>query len=134
MANPTVAALGRVSLVSGLSAKDLATIASVAEERDVPAGAVLTEQGQPGDEFFMIADGEVEVRLDDREIRRLGPGDYLGEIALMFGGKRTATAIAAGPTKLYVLGESAFTSLLRKQPRIEDKILTTVTERMRYRG
>ena len=134
MANPTVAALGRVSLFSGLSAKDLATIASVAEERDVPAGAVLTEQGQPGDEFFMIADGEVEVRLDDREIRRLGPGDYLGEIALIFGGKRTATAIAAGPTKLYVLGEPAFTSLLRRQPRIEDKILTTVTERMRYRG
>ena len=134
MANPTVAALAKVSLFTGLSAKDLATIASVAEERDVPAGAVLTEQGEPGDEFLMIADGEVEVRLDGREIRRLGPGDYLGEIALVFGGKRTATAVAAKPSKLYVLGEEAFTAMLRKQPRIEDKILTTVTERMRYRG
>lgn len=134
MANPTVAALGKVSLFSGLSAKDLATVASVAEERDVPAGVVLTEQGAPGDEFFLIADGEVEVRIDDREVRRLGPGDYLGEIALVFGGKRTATAVAASPSKLYVLGEQAFTSLLRQHPRIEDKILTTVTERMRYRG
>jgi len=52
----------------------------------------------------------------------------------VFGGKRTATAVAAKPSKLYVLGEEAFTSMLREQPRIEDKILTTVTERMRYRG
>jgi inner membrane transporter RhtA len=134
MSNPTVAALGKVSLFSGLSAKDLSTVASVAEERDVQPGIVLTEQGATGDEFFLIADGEVEVRIDDREVRRLGPGDYLGEIALVFGGKRTATAVAAKPTKLYVLGEDAFTALIRKHPRIEDKILTTVTERMRYRG
>jgi inner membrane transporter RhtA len=134
MSNPTVAALGKVALFSGLSAKDLSTLASVAEERDVQAGVVLTEQGAAGDEFFLIADGEVEVRIDDRPVRRLGPGDYLGEIALVFGGKRTATAVVARPTKLYVLGEDAFTSLLRKHPRIEDKVLTTVTERMRYRG
>jgi len=133
MANPTVAALARVSLFSGLSAKDLGTIAQVAEQREVAAGTVLTEQGQAGDEFFIVADGEVEIRLDGREIRRLGPGDYLGEIALVFGGKRTATAIAAKPSRLYVLGEPAFTALLRRQPRIEDKILTTVTERMRFR-
>ena len=134
MSNPTVAALSRVGLFSGLAAKDLATIAAVAEEREVPVGAVLTEQGEPGDEFFLIADGEVEVRIDDREVRRLGPGEYLGEIALIFGGKRTATAVASKPTRLYVLGEASFTAMLRKQPRIEDKILTTVTERMRYRG
>jgi inner membrane transporter RhtA len=133
MANPTVAALANVALFSGLSARDLGTIAKVAEERAVEAGAVLTEQGEQGHEFFLIADGEIEVLVDGREIRRLGPGDYLGEIALLFGGKRTATAIAAKPSRLYVLGEGAFTSMLRSQPRIEDKILTTVTERMRYR-
>jgi CRP-like cAMP-binding protein len=134
MSNPTAAALATVSLFSGLSAKDLAAIASVAEERDVEAGQVLIEQGQPGTEFFMIAVGEVEIRLDGRPIRRLGPGDYLGEIALVFGGRRTATAVATKPSRLYVLDEAPFTALLRKQPRIEDKILTTVTERMRYRG
>jgi CRP-like cAMP-binding protein len=133
MANPTVAALAGVSLFSGLSAKDLGTIAEVAEERDVPVGTVLCEQGQVGDEFFIVADGEVEILLDGREIRRLGPGDYLGEIALVFGGRRTATAIAAKPSRLYVLEEPAFTAMLRSQPRIEDKILTSVAERMRFR-
>ena len=62
-----------------------------------PAGTVLTEQGQAGDEFFIVADGEVEIRLDGREIRRLGPGDYLGEIALVFGGKRTAPRSLRSP-------------------------------------
>ncbi len=133
MANPTVAALARVPLFSGLSARDLSTIASVAEERDVEAGTVLTEQGAAGDEFFIVADGEVAIEIGGREVRRLGPGDFLGEIALVFGGKRTATAKAAQLTHLYVLGEAAFTALLKSQPRIEDKILTSVSDRMRYR-
>ncbi len=133
MTNPTVAALARVPLFSGLSARDLNAIASVAQEREVAAGTVLTEQGTAGDEFFIVADGEVAIEVSGQEVRRLGPGDFLGEIALVFGGKRTATATAAQPTHLYVLGETAFTALLKSQPRIEDKILTSVSDRMRYR-
>jgi CRP-like cAMP-binding protein len=134
MTNPTAAALGRVSLFSGLSARDLETIASVAEEREVPEGRILTKQGAPGDEFFLIADGEVEIRQNGREIRRLGPGDHLGEIALVLGGKRTATAVAAQPSRLYVLAADAFTALLDRQPGIKAKVMTTVSERMRHRG
>jgi CRP-like cAMP-binding protein len=134
MTNPTASALGRVSLFSGLEEHELESIAGVAEEREVPAGKVLTKQGAPGDEFFLIADGEVEIRQNGREIRRLGPGDHLGEIALVLGGKRTATAVAARPSRLYVLAGDAFSALLDRQPRIQRKIMTTVNERMRHRG
>ena len=134
MSNPTAAALARVSLFSGLEPDELETIAGVAEQRQVPAGKVLTKQGAPGDEFFLIADGEVEIRQNGQEIRRLGPGDHLGEIALVLGGKRTATAVAAEPSRLYVLAADAFTALLDRQPRIRDKIMTTVAERMRHLG
>jgi CRP-like cAMP-binding protein len=134
MSNPTVAALGRVALFAGLSSTDLATIAEDAEQRAVPAGQVLIKQGTEGDEFFLIVDGEVEVRQNGRPIRRLGPGDYLGEIALVFGGKRTATAVAATPAKLFVLGAEPFMALLKQQPNIEGTVMTTVTERMRFRG
>ena len=133
MANPTVAALAQVPLFSGLSARDLGSIASVAVEREVPAGEVLTQQGDAGDEFFIVADGEVAIDISGREVRRLGPGDYLGEIALVFGGQRTATATTSKPSRLYVLAEREFTALLKRQPRIEDKILTSVSERMRFR-
>ena len=132
MADPAVTSLARVSLFDGLSAPDLAAIAKVVELRIVPVGAILTKQGEPGDEFYMISDGVVEISVDGHEIRHLGRGDYLGEIALLSGGPRTATAVASQPTEVFVLPEASFTSLLLRQPRLEDRILTTVADRMRY--
>jgi inner membrane transporter RhtA len=131
MGDPAVISLAHVPLFDGLSAPDLAAVAKVVELRSVPAGAVLTVQGEPGDEFFMIADGAVEISVDGREVRHLGPGDYLGEIALVSGGLRTATAVATAPTRLFALPETAFTVLLQEQHRLEDRILTTVADRMR---
>lgn len=133
MADPRTQAFSRVPLFNGLSVKELASIASSAEERDAAPGDVLTEQGSAGDEFFIVDSGEIEIRQDGRELRRLGPGDYLGEIALVFGGTRTATAVAAAPSHLFVLHKDAFDRMIKSQPRIEDKILATVSERMRYR-
>ena len=63
----------------------------------------------------------------------LGPGDFLGEIALVFGGDRTATAVVSEPSHLFVVEKADFVAMLERQPRIEDRILSTVTERMRYR-
>ena len=133
MADPRAQAFSRVSLFNGLSAKEIAAIASSAEERDAAPGEVLTEQGAPGVEFFIVDSGEIEIRQDGRELRRLGPGEYLGEIALVFGGTRTATAVAAAPSHLFVLHKDSFDRMIKSQPRIEDKILATVSERMRYR-
>ena len=133
MKDAKVQALARVPLFGGLSAKDLATIAAVATERSAEVGEVLTQQGTPGDEFFIIADGHVEVSQDGRSISSLGPGDYLGEIALVFGGERTATAVVSEPSRLFVVEKADFVAMLERQPRLEDRILTTVTERMRYR-
>ena len=133
MADPTIAALARVPLFGGLSTRDLATIAAASEARHVAAGTELTRQGDPGDEFFIVADGAVDIRIDDHSVRQLGPGDFLGEIALVFGGARTATAVATAPSTLYVLGRPDFDAMVKRYPRIEDKILTSVSERMRYR-
>ena len=133
MTDPTIAALARVPLFSGLSKRDLAAIAPHASERDVAAGTEITRQGDPGDEFFVVAEGEVQISIDGHEVRRLGPGDYLGEIALVFGGTRTATATAAEASRLYVIGRADFDAMVKRHPRIEDKILTSVSERMRYR-
>lgn len=133
MADPTVAALARVPLFSGLSRRDLFAIASHASEREVGAGTEITRQGDPGDEFFVVAAGDVQISIDGHEVRRLGPGDFLGEIALVFGGTRTATATAAQASTLYVIGRADFEAMIKRYPRIEDKILTSVSERMRYR-
>lgn len=133
MADPTVAALARVPLFSALSTRDLATLGAAVTERHVERGAELTRQGEPGDEFFIVADGEMRIDVGGRAVRRLGPGDFLGEIALVFGGSRTATATVEQAASLYVLDRPAFEVMLRRHPRIEDKLLTSLTERMRFR-
>ena len=133
MSDPKVQALANVPLFHGLSAAELSSLAQVASERQASVGDVLTTEGDAGDEFFIIADGSVAITQDGRELRRLGPGEYLGEIALVFGGTRTATAVVAEPSRLLVLGKADFADMLKRQPRIEDKILATVSERMRYR-
>lgn len=132
-ADETVRALTNVPLFSCMSLGELASVARLGEERHVPAGMILASQGAAGDEFFVVAEGAIGIRLDGREINHLGPGDFFGEIALLTGGIRSATAVAAEPTRLFVLGKPAFDGMLKRQPRIEDKVLTAVSSRMRYR-
>lgn len=133
MTDATVAALGRVPLFAGLSAPELATLAGVAHSRAFAAGDVLTREGDDGDEFFVISSGTVDISAHDRHLRSLGEGDFLGEIALLFGGTRTATVVASSAGSMYSLPKPAFLALLEEHPYIEDKILGTVSERMRYR-
>lgn len=133
MKDPTVAALARVPLFAGLSAPELATLAGAAQSRSFQAGEVLTREGDDGNEFFVIRSGAVDITAQDRHLRSLSDGDFLGEIALLFGGRRTATAVASVAGTLFALPKASFLTLLEEHPDIEDKILGTVSERMRYR-
>ena len=130
-ADPVVAALGRVPLFSALSAEDLATLATVTTIRPLEVGTELTREGEVGDEFFVIEHGVVAISAHDHQLRTLAAGDFLGEIAILFGGLRTATAVATEPGSLLVLPKADFLELLAANPSIEDKILATASERLR---
>ena len=133
MADPVVAALARVPLFAALSPHDLATLATVTTMRPLDVGTVLTTEGEVGNEFFVIVHGVVEISAHDQQLRTLGSGDFLGEIAILFGGTRTATAVATEPGTLLVLPKADFLELLAANPAIEDKILSTASERLRRR-
>ena len=132
MADPTVAALARVPLFSGLSADDLATLATVTTMRSMEVGAELIHEDEQGDEFFVIDEGVVTITSREQQLRTLGAGDFFGEIAILFGGTRTATAVATQAGALLVLPKADFLELLAANPLIEEKILTTVSERLRH--
>ncbi len=74
----------------------------------VAAGEVVVRQGEEGDCLYVVADGEMVVTGDDREIARLGPGEAFGEIALLYDVPRTATVTAVGPGRLYTLARDRF--------------------------
>ncbi len=73
----------------------------------------------------------MRIDRDGKEINRLGPGDFLGEIALIDQGPRTATATADGPCRVMVLTASAFSSMLSQSPGVENKILRVLARRVR---
>ena len=128
--NSKIALIARVPLFAACSKRELAEIASLADELTVPAGRRLASQGALGNEFVVIAQGAAEVRRGGRLVNRLGAGDFLGEIALVTGRRRTATVTTTEPSQILVLTTQAFRTLLRDLPSLQLKVLDAVAERL----
>jgi CRP/FNR family cyclic AMP-dependent transcriptional regulator len=124
-----VAAIAKVPLFSRCSKRELRRIAQLADEVDLPEGKVLTQQGARGREFFVLLEGSADVRQDDRLLQSLGPGDFLGEIALVADVPRTATVTASSSVRTLVITDRAFRELLRHSPEIQGKVLDAVASR-----
>ena len=126
-----VDALAKAPLFAALSRQELGELAKATEDLEVEEGKTLTREGDLGREFFVIVDGDVSVTQDGNEIRRLGPGDFFGEIALIYdSARRTATVTAASPLRFFVLTRQSFRSLLEHQPEIEEKVMAALEERL----
>jgi CRP/FNR family transcriptional regulator, cyclic AMP receptor protein len=122
--------LAAVPLFEGLSKKQLRRISGLMTRIDRPAGQVLTTEGKPGFEFFIVLEGEVEVRLGDRVVATRGPGEYVGEIALVDRRPRTATVVATSPVSVEVLSRGEFVSLLAEVPELSEQIMATMARRL----
>lgn len=121
--------IARVPLFAGLSKKDLAQIAGLATRLDLPAGKELTRQGEAGNEFIVILEGEVEVRIDGEVVATRGAGDYFGEIALLDDRPRTATVVSTTPVSVEVIGRREFKAMVTKQPEIATQLLAAMAQR-----
>jgi CRP-like cAMP-binding protein len=128
--DPKIAAMSKVPLFARCSKRELETIASLADEVDLPAGKVLTAEGDRGREFFVLLEGSAGVRSDGRELASLGEGDFFGEIALVTDKARTATVTATTQMRALVITDRAFRELLRNSPEIQGKVLEAVADRL----
>ncbi|HEU5203812.1 MAG TPA: cyclic nucleotide-binding domain-containing protein [Candidatus Limnocylindrales bacterium] len=126
-----LAVLRSVPLFVGLDDSELKAVGGLTTEVDVPAGHELAREETFGDEFYMILDGNVRIHRAGSTIRTLGPGDFLGEIALIDHGRRTASATAETDCRLLVLGHREFHSLLDVQPDIRVHVLEALARRVR---
>jgi len=126
-----VKALSTVGLFSGCNKKELQSVARLCTLVSVKEGSVLTTEGAPGRECFVIADGKARVTIGGRKVGEVGPGECVGEMALLDGGRRTATVTAESPMNVYVLSVSEFRSLLGVSPTILRKIATSLAQRLR---
>jgi CRP/FNR family transcriptional regulator, cyclic AMP receptor protein len=123
--------LEAVPLFRECSKRQLRSIAGICETYDVPADAVLTRVGEPGEEFFLIIDGTVRVDVSPRRQVRLGAGEYFGEMSLLDGEPRSASVVAESPLRLLVIRRRNFQKLLDDTPGIARGLLVTLSRRVR---
>jgi CRP/FNR family transcriptional regulator, cyclic AMP receptor protein len=121
--------LNQVPLFAGLSKKQRERVASWADEISEPAGYHLIDQGRFAYEFFVLLEGNVEIRREDEHVGDLGPGDFFGEIALVAHDKRTATVVATTPVRAIVMFSQAFHEMRAEMPAVAKKIEDAVRER-----
>jgi CRP-like cAMP-binding protein len=122
--------LARVPLFQGLSHRQLRHISSLMTPLDLEEGRVLTREGEIGNEFLIVLEGEVEVVRDGKVITTCGPGNYFGEIALLDNRPRTATVKAKTNVVVEVLDRREFAALLEKSPEICMQIMATMAQRL----
>ncbi len=131
--------LRRVPLFEGLGPEDLQRVAATAVERFYAAGEALVREGDVGDEMLVILDGSVRIVRDEsgaeRFIRRYGPGDHIGELAVLRARPRAATVIAEDPgVRALEIAGAALTAILRERPEAAMAMLATLAERVGTTG
>lgn len=128
MAEGAANLLKRVPIFSDLDGKELERIASSMKQRTFNAGDTVTSEGKTGVGFFVIEDGEATVTVGGDERRRLGPGDYFGEVALLNESARTATITADTELRCYGLTSWEFRPLVETHGSIAWKLLQAMSK------
>jgi CRP/FNR family cyclic AMP-dependent transcriptional regulator len=125
-----VVLLRSMPTLSGRRDRELAGIAPLVDVVHVDAGRVLMRQGTSGREAFMVVEGEAEVRRDGETIATLGPGELLGELALLDQLPRTATVTAMTPMSLLVVSKQNFGPFV-ETPGVGEGVAKTLAARFR---
>jgi putative ABC transport system ATP-binding protein len=114
-----------IELFKTLTPRQLTDVAEKMSKRHYAAGETIIRMGDPGEEFFLVSDGEVEVSRADCEVARLGPGNFFGEVALISGEPRNATVVAQKAVDTYVLGKTDFEAALAASQSFRDQLYRT---------
>jgi CRP-like cAMP-binding protein len=114
--------LAGIPLFDTLEPDERAAIAPWFELEDVSPGMKLTGEGASGYSFYVLRDGAATVTIDGIEVRTLGPGDFFGELALLGGGRRTATVTTTSPSQVLVLFGTEFRQLQQEFPELAAQI------------
>jgi CRP/FNR family cyclic AMP-dependent transcriptional regulator len=120
--------LKRVPIFSDLDRKELERIATSMKQRTFGAGDTVTSEGQTGVGFFVIEEGQAAVTVGGDERRKLGPGDYFGEVALLNESARTATITAETDLRCYGLTSWEFRPLVETHGSIAWKLLQAMSK------
>jgi len=129
--------LERTRLFRGLPPPTIQQISALAMRRSYRDGAIVFSQGDPGDALYGVVTGKIRISAsaqDGREmfLNIMEPGDTFGEIALLDGHHRTATASATSPSELIIITRDHFLELLKREPKLVSHVVQLLCERIRW--
>jgi uridine kinase len=124
-------ALAGCQIAAGLSPGDRELLLDQTRPASAAAGAVLTREGEPGSDLFLVLRGEVELWRSDLRLRSVGAGGHFGALSFVTGRPRAATATAAGPVELLVLGQEGWERLAERRPGAALALLQALVRHLR---
>jgi CRP-like cAMP-binding protein len=119
-----------VPLFAQCSKAELSLVAAIADEIEFLEGRTLTTEGERGQEFFVLVNGEADVCKGDRKVNELSGGDFFGEISVLAGTPRTATVSTTTPARLLVISDRDLRRLMKTSPGIQAKVLQALAQRL----
>ncbi len=121
--------LAAMPLFAGLTPEQLEEVAGTVLDRRVKPGKAVIKAGNWGHELVLVLEGEVDVLRDGQVVATLGPGDHVGEIAVLDDSRRNATVVARTPVVIGAIDTGLFRVLLRDIPVLADRVAATAAER-----
>ena len=122
--------LEKLNRLEALSNKDLKTVIDKGSHVHLPANWSLIWEKTPGDKAYLIVEGEVAVRKGKEEIARLGPGDVIGEMAIVGHKLRSASVVILTEVEVIHFTKESLESLLKEVPAFGDALRGTTTDRL----
>ncbi len=123
--------LARVPIFANCTPEEISAVVSVAQEAYYQPGQIIVTQGTPGQAFYLVLSGRVEILRDGTSLGAFGPGDFFGEMSLLDQAPRSATIRALDQTVCLMLSSWDFKALLEKHPSIAIKLLEVLSRRLR---
>ncbi len=133
MPTPLLKQLQGIPMCEGLSPANIEELIAIAEEKTVNQGSILFREGEQGDVLIVVLDGKVEVSKRDAILATLEKGSVLGEMSLLGGDTRSATAIAATEVRYLAIPNGPFQQLLGKDNLAALKVVRNLAQVMSKR-
>jgi CRP-like cAMP-binding protein len=126
-------ALGGVPLFARCSKRDLQIVARHMQVVALPEGTALMREGEEGDAFYVVLAGTATLVRAGRGVGEVGPGEHVGELALLDPAPRSATVTATSPMVVGVIDARTFAAIVRDVPALTLKLLAALAHRLRER-
>jgi CRP-like cAMP-binding protein len=128
---PDLKRLQQVPLFSRCSRHELEFLATRMDQVTIPANRTLLTKGKATDTFYILLSGEVEVDIKEQLRKRLGPGDFFGEIGMLDRGPATATVVTTAPVEALVLSHAQFRDAIKGNEAIAVNVMAAMAQRLR---